>query len=88
MFEMKTKDKKDQTEETVQENNAAPAEDSVEENYSSELNKPMWSVVSFEKVVQDGLTYDEALQKMQELIEQKTSGLCIITDSAAQNIIK
>ncbi len=44
--------------------------------------------MSFEKVVEGNLTYDEAVQKMQKLIEQKVSGLCIITAEAAKKIAR
>lgn len=56
------------------------------ENFSSELEKPIWSVVSFEKILENNLTYHEAARKIAEFSEQKISGLCIITDQAARNI--
>ncbi len=74
MLEMKTEETKNQT------------EDSVNEIALSELHEPIWSVVSFEKVMHARLSYDEAVQKLQELTRQKVSGLCIITDNAAQKI--
>lgn len=54
--------------------------------FQSELNEPCWSVVSFEKRVAERLTYEQAAQKLAELAAGKTSGLCIITDEAANRI--
>jgi hypothetical protein len=47
---------------------------------------PQWSVVSFEKSVASNLTYDKAIEKLNELAAQKISGLCIITDEAAERL--
>ncbi len=52
----------------------------------SELNKPRWSVVSFEKYLAKNLTYNEAIKKINRLKKQNVSGLCIITDEAAERI--
>jgi hypothetical protein len=59
---------------------------SKEEDFSSELSEPRWSVVSFENCVADNLTYAQAEQKLKELEAAKVSGLCIITDEAAAKI--
>lgn len=56
------------------------------EMFLSELAALCWSVVSFEKCVAKNLTYEQAEQKMRELSAQKVSGLCIITDEAAERI--
>ena len=56
------------------------------EEFSSELNAPRWSVVSFEKCIAGNLTYAEASEKLFELDAEKISGLCIVTDEAAQRI--
>ncbi|MEZ5427814.1 MAG: hypothetical protein R2747_16210 [Pyrinomonadaceae bacterium] len=72
---------------TAQEEKVVPAEEAAsEEDFSSELNEPRWSVVTFEKCVARGLTYDEAFQKMEELRKENLSGLCILTDEAAARI--
>jgi len=52
----------------------------------SELDKPIWTVVSFERAEASGLTYAEAAKKLSELEQQKVSGLCIITDEAAARV--
>jgi hypothetical protein len=52
----------------------------------SEIDMPVWSVVSFEKCEASGLTYADAVQKMTELERKKVSGLCIVTDQAAARI--
>lgn len=56
------------------------------ENSVSELREAVWSVVSFDKSEANNLTYAEAEQKMRELLEQKVSGLCIVTDETAARI--
>jgi hypothetical protein len=58
------------------------------EEFASELEAPRWSVVSFEKCAAKNLTYAEAAEKLKQLKAKKVSGLCIITDEAAERIIK
>lgn len=60
----------------------------VEENYKSELEQPIWSVVTFEKTAASGLTYAQAAEKLEKLKSEKVSGLCIVTDEAAARIPK
>lgn len=60
-------------------------EDSAED-FASEMEAPRWSVVSFEKRVAKNLTYAEAIGKLEQLKTEKTAGLCIITDEAAERI--
>jgi len=55
--------------------------------FSSEINSALWSVVSFEKRIAKNLTYAEAAKKMKSLAAKKVSGLCIVTDEAAQRIL-
>lgn len=52
----------------------------------SELVEPIWSVVTYETVAATGLTYDEAEKLSEKLKTEKVSGLCIITDEAANRI--
>jgi hypothetical protein len=52
----------------------------------SELDKPMWSVVSFERTEASGMTYRDAVAKLADLEANKTSGLCIVTDDAASRV--
>ena len=52
----------------------------------SELNEPRWSVVTFERRAAKNLTYAQAAQKLRELADEKISGLCIVTDEAAEKI--
>lgn len=56
------------------------------ENFSSELNAPRWSVVSFEERAAKNLTYAEAVEKLNQLAAKKVAGLCIITDEAAGKV--
>jgi hypothetical protein len=79
---MKT-DEKEKEMQTAQEKEIAPTE---KELVLSELHQPMWAVVSFEKVIKNGLNYDEALAEMERLKSEKVFGLCIITDEAAERI--
>lgn len=62
------------------------AEEQEKEIVLSELHQNVWSVVSFEKCIKGNLTYDEALAEMERLKAEKVSGLCIITDEAAERI--
>ena len=57
------------------------------ESAASELREPRWAVVSFEQCVAKNLTYEEAARKIAELEKQKVSGLCLITDEAAERIL-
>lgn len=49
----------------------------------SELDSPIWSVISFDRCEASGLTYQEAVNKATELESQKVSGLCIVTNESA-----
>jgi hypothetical protein len=53
---------------------------------ASELDEPVWSVISFERCESSRLTYAEATQKLAELESQRISGLCIVTDEAASHV--
>lgn len=53
---------------------------------SSGFSDRIWSVVTYESVAVGNLTYDEALDWVRKLDEQKVSGLCIVTDEAAARI--
>lgn len=60
----------------------------VEETGKSELELPVWSVVTFEKTAASGLTYPEAAETLEKLKAEKVSGLCIVTDEAAARMPK
>ena len=55
----------------------------AEEPAASELEEPIWAVISFEKIEKMNLTYDEASSKLAELDEQDIPGLCVVTNEAA-----
>lgn len=57
-------------------------------NFTGELNQPFWSVVNFYGRIAINLTYAEAERRIAELQNQNISGLCIITDEAAERISK
>ena len=86
--EMEVENEKNQTSDnltTAQEN--APAESAEsDEIFSSELAEPIWSVVSYEAVAISNLTYDESIKWVGKLQAQNVSGLCIVTNEAAERI--
>lgn len=55
-------------------------------NPQSELAEQRWSVVTFESRAAAGLTYDQAIQKLDKLRAENKFGLCIITDEAAERV--
>ena len=57
--------------------------DEQAEKPESELDEPIWAVVSFEKAEAMNLTYQEASDKLSELEDQGLPGLCIVTNQAA-----
>jgi hypothetical protein len=57
------------------------------EGKPTELESPMWSVISFDRCEASGLTYKAAVEKITELESQKVSGLCIVTDEAASRVV-
>jgi len=52
----------------------------------SELARPHWAVVSFDRVEATGQTYSQAVEKMSELDAKGVAGLCIVTGDAASRI--
>lgn len=54
----------------------------------SELDKPIWAVVSFERIEASGLTYKQAAEKMIGLDAKNIAGLCIVTAEAAAHITR
>ncbi len=56
------------------------------ETLQSELDMPMWSVVSFDVCEASGLTYQAATKLMSEKLSAGVYGLCIVTDEAASRI--
>lgn len=78
---------------TIEENqiNAQSADEepiSTEKTAVSELNEPLWSVVSFENCMAKDLTYAQAEQKLKELEAANVSGLCIVTNEVAEKVIR
>lgn len=56
------------------------------EAVTSELERPMWAVVSFDRIEVSRLTYAQAVFVMNELASQGVAGLCILTDEAARRL--
>jgi len=52
----------------------------------SELDLPIWSVISFERCEASGLSYNDATEKVKELEQEQVAGLCIVTNEAAIRI--
>ncbi len=55
-------------------------------NKGSELEAPIWSVISFDDRIVSGLTYMEAQARLAALHIENVSGLCIVSDLAAANV--
>ena len=53
---------------------------------SSELDSPIWAVISFERVEATDLDYVSAARLLKELENKNVTGLCIVTDDAAARI--
>lgn len=51
-----------------------------------ELDEAIWSVISFDKCEAGGLLFRQATELMLELDAHGVSGLCIVTDAAAQRL--
>lgn len=51
----------------------------------NEFDAPRWSVLSFDKCEKNNLTYEEA-QKYAAELSQKSAGLCIVTNEAANRL--
>ncbi|MGH9948661.1 MAG: hypothetical protein ACRD6X_15900 [Pyrinomonadaceae bacterium] len=49
----------------------------------SELDQPIWSVISFDRVEGNFLDYAGAVRLQNELEFKGVAGLCIVTDAAA-----
>ena len=58
----------------------------AEETNESELELPVWSVVTFDRCAASGLTYADAFEKLEKLKAEKVSGLCVVTDEAAARL--
>ena len=58
----------------------------MQDEVRSELDMPIWSVVSFERCEASGLTYAEAAKRLAELEARKVTGLCLVTNETASHI--
>jgi hypothetical protein len=56
------------------------------ETVISDLDEPVWSVVSFDTCEASGLSYRSAVQLLAEKEAAGVYGLCIVTDDAARRI--
>jgi hypothetical protein len=89
-LEMETKNdetaKSDASEAAENNESALPESSDSTGEAASELELPLWSIVTFEDVAMRGLSYEEALKWLEKLNAQNISGLCIVTDEAAARI--
>ena len=53
---------------------------------ASELESPIWSVISFERVEATDLNYASAARLLAELEAKNVAGLCIVSNDAAARI--
>ena len=67
-------------------NDPSTEQESAPEQSLDELHQPLWSVISFERCEAARLVYDEAFKILEDLEAQGIAGLCIVTDSAAENV--
>jgi hypothetical protein len=58
-----------------------------QETAKSELDMPIWSVVSFDACEASGLSYHAAAKLMSEKEAAGVYGLCIVTDEAAARLL-
>lgn len=87
-IEMETEKSENPSEKPTAQTEIAPAEtEGSSEDFASELDEPNWSVITFEKLAAEGLTYDQAVEHLRKLEAEKVSGLCIVTDEAAKRIL-
>ncbi|MGB7070837.1 MAG: hypothetical protein WBD22_15200 [Pyrinomonadaceae bacterium] len=52
----------------------------------SELDKRLWSVVSFARLEAKSMTYTEAMNRLAALDSERVAGLCVVTDEAAERV--
>lgn len=62
-----------------------PDQENPEEK-TNELREPLWAVIAFDGPVAKGLTYDEAVEKIKGIPEEEKSGLCVVTNEAADRM--
>jgi hypothetical protein len=55
---------------------------------ASELEMPIWSVITFDEIAANSLTYADAAEKLEKLKAEKVSGLCVVTDETAARMRK
>ena len=62
--------------------------ETAETAWKSELEMPIWSVITFDEVAVSNLTYNDAAEMLEKLKAEKVSGLCVVTDEAAARMAK
>ncbi|PYS52182.1 MAG: hypothetical protein DMF68_02240 [Acidobacteria bacterium] len=54
----------------------------------SELNEKLWAVLSERGCEATDMTYMDAHQLMRQLVRERVSGLCVVTDEAARRALR
>ncbi|HKC65264.1 MAG TPA: hypothetical protein VKB86_16605 [Pyrinomonadaceae bacterium] len=54
----------------------------------SELSEKLWAVLSERGCEATDLTYADAHQLMLDLVRERVSGLCVVTDDAARRALR
>ena len=62
------------------------AETVQSQSTASELDQPIWSVISFECVEASSLNYAGASKLISELDNRGVAGLCIVTNDVAERV--
>ena len=53
---------------------------------TNDLREPLWAVIAFDGPIATGLTYDEAMEKISAISEDKKPGLCVVTNEVAERM--
>jgi hypothetical protein len=61
-------------------------ENQTDHSHSSELDMPIWSVISFRGLEKTSLTFKAAADLIDHLETEGVAGLALVTDSAAARI--
>lgn len=74
--------------ENEKEKNSSGEMVAVFDEAKSELEMPIWSVITFDEIAASNLTYAGAAERLEKLKAEKVSGLCVVTDETAARMRK
>ncbi|HRJ89198.1 MAG TPA: hypothetical protein PLN05_11175 [Pyrinomonadaceae bacterium] len=69
---------------TESETNSSTSNGGLKAAVMSELDEPLWAVISFDRVESSGVSYAEASELIEKLNKEGVAGLCIVTIDAAE----